>query len=339
MDPAKIKSECFILDVGQGSAQVIALPSGGVILIDCGKRGSYRVLKRLMQRYKDCPIERLIVTHNDDDHDGAAAKLFPEFCRRVQKIYFLHDRPFKDILLWSVVQREEARLKKVWPKVRLEWSQTNRSLYADTKNGVYLDVLAPSFQQASKNIGNGNAMSGVLLLRCGSRKIVFPGDSTTEEWRDINNRLGKPLDCDVMVVPHHGALLEDQAWLYTQAVRPKYGVISAGSSNRFGKEVHPHPDTVKALTGVGCKVLCTQITPHCSSDLEKLRPGLVSAQFASQSNPEEQKNKSGRSKNVGCATTVLVEIGDKSVEVRPFAEHQKAINARVGQADFHPLCR
>jgi competence protein ComEC len=349
VDPGDIKSECWVLDVGQGSSQIITLPDGGMIIIDCGKKGSSRVTKEVLQRYKNSPIELFIVTHNDADHDGAAAELFPIFSDRVKKLCFLHDRPHDDIRLWPIILSEEKRRNKTWPKIRLERSHKHDPLYSDSANDIFLDVLAPDFQRASAKIGDGNAMSGILLLRCGSRKIVFPGDSTTDEWRDVHRNMDARLDCDVMVIPHHGSLQADLPWLYSNAVRPEYGIISVGSSNKFGKhEVHPNPETVRELNSQNIKVLCTQMTPHCCQNLESIRPGLVLPHEHSLSSvkgakaPAIKKGRSGKatkSKNVGCAGTVIIQVGHSKVEILPFAEHQRAIDARIGMINFHPLCR
>lgn len=332
------RAECWVLDVGQGSSQVILLPSGGIILIDCGPKHSYLVPRQILQRYKG-PIEAFVVTHNDSDHDGAAARLFPEFCSRVKNLFFIHDRPHDDILLWSVVKREEEKKHREWPKERLEWSPRNHCIYADPAHQVFLDVIGPDFKGASENVGDPNAMSGILVLRCGSRRIVFAGDSQTGEWRTINARQHRPVQCDALVVSHHGAELDDMAWLYSQAVKPDYGLISVGSSNRFKKTVHPTPQTVAALLTAGCRILCTQMTPQCCDDLERIRPGLVPPLPPSRSSPIPSATKAGRIKHVGCAGTMVVEIGENRVVVRPYVDQQRAINARTGKPGFHPLCR
>ena len=59
--------ECWFLDVGQGTSNVILLGGGRAIVIDCGPRGSRETLA-VLTRYVDT-IEALIISHNDADHD------------------------------------------------------------------------------------------------------------------------------------------------------------------------------------------------------------------------------------------------------------------------------
>jgi competence protein ComEC len=334
--PAGI-AECWVLDVGQGSSQIILLPNGGAIVIDCGPNHAEHVPLRLLKRYLRGPIEAFIITHNDTDHDGGAAKLFLEFAPQIRRAYFIHDRPHNDMLLWSVLEREKEKKRYTGQDaVRLEWSPDRQSIFADSTQQIYLDVIAPDFKTASAKIGKSNEMCGILILRCGARQIVFSGDSTESEWNVVRERLGQPLICDALIVPHHGAKLGNEASLYADCIKTEYAIISAGSRNSYN---HPHKDTMTALVKSGCKILCTQITPNCCDDIEQLRPGMIQPTDPSRSTSKERINKNGRSKNVGCASSIVMTLSQQKALVQRYDTHQHAIDSKLGTAGFHPLCR
>ena len=66
---AQVLGECYFLDVGLGSAQVIDLSDDSAIVIDCGP--SYPVLGELLQRrLGKRRIAAVILSHNHADHIG-----------------------------------------------------------------------------------------------------------------------------------------------------------------------------------------------------------------------------------------------------------------------------
>jgi len=191
-----------------------------------------------------------------------------------------------------------------------------------------------------------NATSGVLALICGRRKIVFPGDATLQDWRQIRKRLGAPVAADILAVPHHGGQVvppsrsqqpaEELRWLYQEGIHCRHAVISVGTSNNYG---HPESMTVAALRESGATIICTQITRQCHDDLESLRPGVVQPAFPSRSTRRRELTTSGNSRNVACAGTVISEIGPEAVTIRQLSAHQRAVDGLATTAGGHPLCR
>jgi glyoxylase-like metal-dependent hydrolase (beta-lactamase superfamily II) len=62
---------------------------------------------RLLDRYLEGSIEALVISHNDADHDGAAARLFEQYASRIKHVCFLRDRPPRRINLLSLVVAEQ----------------------------------------------------------------------------------------------------------------------------------------------------------------------------------------------------------------------------------------
>jgi beta-lactamase superfamily II metal-dependent hydrolase len=346
-------AECYFLDVGQGTSNVILLGQGRAIVIDCG-RSAWTAL-RLLQRYVS-RIVALIVSHNDVDHHGGAEAILAAYPKAIDRLYFLQDRPVEQLSLYALAMREHAAGNLVALPIRLEREDQKRVIYSDAAADLSLELLFPTFLDnlTAQSAASPNATSALLVLFCGSRRIVFPGDATVDEWRRVRTLLGGAIPCDIVAVPHHGGnislrrakgetpaayssrVLTDMRWVYSQAVQPSHAVISVGSSNDYR---HPRSETLAALNGVNAVVLCTQITPRCHDDLEPLRPGVIIPAFPSRSTPARDLTQSGRSRNVGCAGTVVAEISPTQVAIQRLNAHQVAVDNLCGTPAGHPLCR
>jgi competence protein ComEC len=349
----KSVAECHFLDVGQGTSNVILLGGRRGIVIDCGVSG--RVPLLLLRRNVD-QIVALIVSHNDRDHHGGASDIIAAYPNAIDHVYFLQDRPVEQISLYGVVKRAMDEGQLLAAPVRLERDDAPRVVFSEPASDLSLELLFPAFVDNldAQSAAQPNETSAVLLLSCGKRKIVFPGDSSIGDWRRIRGRLGGPISADILSVPHHGGNLalrrrrnesdadydtrvqRDLLWLYSEGVRCRFAVVSVGTINQHG---HPRPSTVSALRSSGAHVLCTQVTRQCHDDLEHLRPGVRRADYPSQSRGDPDFTGSGGSRNVACAGTVVAEIGSQEVIIRRFDEHQHGVDGLLASPDGHPLCR
>ena len=339
IDPT-IAAECYFLDVGQGTCNIILLGERRAIVIDGGPCRAFSPLKIL----KDCRVEyldALVVSHNDDDHCGGAETLLGEYPRQIGQIYFLEDRVGRlNNFLARVRQEEECGNLLQRPR-RLE---APRVIYEDYQRRLTLEVMFPEMLDNidAREREEPNETSGVLVLQCGTRRVVFAGDVEYEQWRALSGDGKYPIVCDVLAAPHHGGGLSarDQArrheWVYQRALRCKYGVVSVGSVNQPG---HPKRVHIESLRKSGAVVLCTQITEQCCDDLERLRPGVIPPRVPGRSKPNKDVSGSGRSRHVACAGTVLVEIGPELVNVKRVTDHQRAVDDLQTTDTGHPLCR
>lgn len=346
----QINAECWFLDVGQGSSNVILLGDGCAIVIDCGPQNSTTTIE-LLKRYVDF-INVLVISHNDSDHDGGVARILENYPKAIDKIYFLSDRTSNQIRTFRLARREyEAGNLFDVPK-RLEVNKQPQIIYSDNDKNIALKLFYPDLMDSLKSEESGarraNRTSGVLGLFCGNRNIVYSSDATIVSWESIAEKMSDsiPLRCDVMAIPHHGGRISDnrseesqaQERLYSKIITPQFGVISVGSSNQHG---HPLASTISALRNNNVKILCTQITPRCFDDLESIRPGLVKPFFGpSQSTAKVRKTSRARwSKDVGCVGSIVVEVSPNKVNVRPYNTLQREINQLIGSDNFHPLCQ
>lgn len=300
----QVNAECWFLDVGQGSSNVILLGDGRAIVIDCGPKNSTATIE-LLKRYVDF-IDVLVVSHNDADHDGGVTRILGNYPKAIEKIYFLSDRTSNQIRTFRLAKREyEAGNLLDVPK-RLEVNKQPQIIYSDNDKNIAMKLFYPdlmdSLESEESVVQRANRTSGILGLFCGNRNIVYSSDATIVSWESIAEKMSDsiPLQCDVMTITHHGGSITDnrseesqaQKRVYSEIINPKLGVISVGSSNQYG---HPLAPTISALRKNNIKILCTQITPQCFDDLESIRPGLVKPFFGpSQSTIKVRKTSQAR---------------------------------------------
>lgn len=340
----RIVAECCFVDVGQGTCSIILLGRNRAIVIDCGPPGILPV--RCLRHFGVDEIVALVVSHNDADHYGGAAQLIQSFPRQIQQVYLLEDRPARRTPLFPVIRHEhEAGNLRTLP-IRLEaTSHRGLAIYKDRGASLSLHVLFPWMLANidARERGGRNRTSAVLALECGRRRIVFGGDLLYDGWRQLHAVLQAPIACDVLAVPHHGGVLtaadqvQRHAWVYREAVRCETAIVSVGSNSAAR---HPLPAHIAAIRESGAAVLCTQITPHCCDDLERLRPGVLAPTLPGASRPFElHAPTSLRSRHVACAGSILVHIGPDVVRIDRVEEHAAAVGQLASTGGSHPLCR
>jgi beta-lactamase superfamily II metal-dependent hydrolase len=354
-------ARCYFLDVGQGSSQVIALGRGRAIVIDGGP--SAYVPIRLLNRYANEAIVALIVTHNDSDHHHGALQILNQYRGKIGTLYLLQDRPIDHIGLLRVADElwDQGKLDVCRLELRPKRSRDGQTTSDDDigrilfrERDLELELLYPTFidNARAQQQGDPNATSAVLALHAGKRRILFPGDATIAAWRSIRKRLGAPIPCDVLAVPHHGGLIgsekrsdpdslpDDLRWLYSEAVRCRLAIISAGTGNPYD---HPREDVIRAIGESSTPrppVLCTEITNRCC-DLAR----LVTARDGILPLPDSAFSRSGWSRaqgdrrHVACGGTIVAHVGSDEIIVERLAEHQAGIDEIQATGLGKPLCR
>ena len=337
--------ECWFLDVGQGTSNVILLGGGRAIVIDCGPRGSQQTIA-LLRQYVDT-IEALIISHNDADHDFNAPRVLSQFRKAINRIFFLQDREVQEMRRTFAVMRYAREGDYPTPQ-RLEANGgAPRMLYS--AEDVTLAVMYPDLMSTltAQNLGRAtpNQTSAVLRLTCGDRRIIFAGDATLEAWEYLSSKMPnkKPLRCDIMTIPHHGGNITTdlsgeesyQKRLYSEIINPEYGVVSLGTNNKHG---HPSTASIAALRAAGVKVLCTQITSKCCGDLESIRSLRRSVARPARSTRDVSRTVGGQSKHVACFGSVVAEISGNNVRIVNLATYKEDVKSFAAIPSFHPTC-
>lgn len=226
--PATRCLDAHILDVGQGLAIVMQTASTTVVYdtgasFRSGGSMAERVVVPFLQSRGIKRIDRLIVSHADNDHSGGVTFIEEEL--RVEQV--LVGEPLRT-----------AGLKAAPCRAGYSWQA----------DGVRFRLLHPP---AAAGVSGNNA-SCVLLVATGPHQLLLTGDIEVAAERDLLMRdaLGA---VDVVVVPHHGSLTSSSAALVHQ-LKPRVAIVSAGFANRWGL---PKPVVIDRWASVGSTVLNT----------------------------------------------------------------------------------
>ncbi|MGZ8189604.1 MAG: DNA internalization-related competence protein ComEC/Rec2 [Methylococcaceae bacterium] len=218
-----------LLDVGQGLSVVVQTANHWLVY-DTGAKFSgesdmgLSVLLPFLRMQATDKIDRLIISHGDNDHIGGAASLMRGIA--TEKVLTSVPQQLRDYSPVMCVAGQS------W-----EWDNVN------------FTVLAP--QKQSLESGNNN--SCVLKIRYEQGSVLLTGDieASSESW--LVDTYNTNLQSNVLIAPHHGSKTSSTA-RFLQVVQPEYVLIPAGYRNQFG---HPHKDVLSRYQTIKAKWLNT----------------------------------------------------------------------------------
>lgn len=216
----------FALDVGQGDAIYLELPSGHDVLVDGGP--GEQVLNELgeVMPFNDREIDLVIATHNHADHIGGLDDVLENY--NVKEIWLtgaVHTTKSYDNWFKAVKQEEQegAKVVEVTSGRAKEFGQ------------VKLMTLHPLDDFKGKTPKDQHDATIVTKVSFGEFDALLTGDLNEGHEQKILDVSSEILDSEVLKVPHHGSAtgLSEQ---FLNAVSPKLAIISVGKGNQFG---HP----------------------------------------------------------------------------------------------------
>ena len=210
-----------VLDVGQGLS-VLLRTHGHSLLFDTGAGDAQRVLLPVLRAQGVMRLDVLLLSHHDNDHDGAAdglrAALPVAHVLAGQPGFYAGALPCRAGDSWA-------------------W------------DGVRFDVLWPR----PDSRGDDNALSCVLRVATAGQALLMSGDAPQTVENELVARYGPALRSQLLVLGHHGSRTSSAAaWLET--VAPQWALVSAGYRNRYR---HPHPQVLARLEQAGIAVART----------------------------------------------------------------------------------
>ncbi|MEH6575762.1 MAG: DNA internalization-related competence protein ComEC/Rec2 [Amphritea sp.] len=235
----------WVFDVGQGLS-VMVQTRHHLLLYDTGagfRTGGgvalYSVIPA-MQSMGLRRIDRLVISHADNDHAGGYAVIAEAF--------------------------EVGLLESGSPK----WRRRNAANACDSGqrwrwDGVAFQYVHP--QKAAVKSENNN--SCVLLVESAGCSLLIPGDIESVVEHQILSEIPQ-LNVHWLIASHHGSRFSsDKRWL--QGLDPQEVIFSAGLSNSYG---HPAPEVVSRVQAQGSRwrstasagaVLLEEIVAGCHS--------------------------------------------------------------------------
>ena len=249
------------LDVGQGDAALLTLPSGVTVMIDGGgqptfdnrsgtfedeepfERDTRSIGERVVSEYLWSRgldrVDYLIATHADADHIDGLSDLARNFSVR-SAIVARTPSDDPEFLLFSE-NLAQAGIPLVTAGAGDLFEIGN----------VSFDVLWPP-PKSNVNAPSHNDDSVMLRVRMGAKSFLFTGD-IEKEGESLVLSEGVDLHSDVVKVAHHGSRTSSTA-AFVAAVKPSWAVISVGRSSMFG---HPHKEVVERWRASGAEVMTT----------------------------------------------------------------------------------
>lgn len=227
--PAPGGFSLWLLDVGQGLSVVVRTHTHALVY-DTGARypSGYslgeRVVVPVLHALGIRHLDRMIISHGDNDHAGGAPavhRMFPAA---------------------GVLAGEPARL----PMPSLPCHAGQRW----TWDGVDFRMLSPPVRQTGT--GHDNDRSCVLLIRAQHGQALLTGDISARIEPGVADRVphDRPL---LLLVPHHGSKTSSSRY-FLDTLRPSLALVSAGWHNRYG---HPAGSVVARYRTRGIRFLNT----------------------------------------------------------------------------------
>lgn len=220
--------QALMIDVGQGLSVVVRTRDHALVY-DAGARfpsgfdlGDAAVVPAL-RAIGVAALDRLIVTHGDNDHAGGASAVLAAF--------------------------PEAAVSSGEPE-RLPMASTQcLAGEAWNWNGVAFRIVHPREPLSAKD----NDRCCVLEVRSGRSSLVLTGDITTAVEADVAAALAPIAPHTVVTAPHHGSKTSSSA-AFVNALKPTAALFSSGYRSRFN---HPNPVVVSRYRAAGAQLLVT----------------------------------------------------------------------------------
>lgn len=251
------------LDVGQGDSALITTPDGTTILIDGGGRPQHNVQNNLNDETEEEPFKRdtrsigesvvseflwhkglsrvdyIIATHADFDHIDGLNDVARNFNVKTALAARTPPNNSEFVRFSTTLKQQNIPLQIVSRGDVLKFGE------------VTIEILSP---QKTNNVNDPsqNNDSIVLIVRFGSRSILFTGD-IEQETEKILLASNDTLLCDVVKVAHHGSKTSSIE-NFVKATQAKFAIISVGLLSPFG---HPNKEVVERWKSNGTEVFMT----------------------------------------------------------------------------------
>ena len=226
--PATGAISMTLLDVGQGLSAVVQTANYWLVY-DTGIKYSAEsdtgksVILPFLRQQGASKIDKLIISHGDNDHIGGAVSL-------------MRGMPAGQVLTSAPEQLSDysptlcaAGQSWTWDKVRFELLSPQQAFVSENDNSCVLKIQSEQ----------------------GSVLMTSDIEASAESW--LTKTYGNSLKANVLIAPHHGSKTSSTL-KFLQAVQPDYVLIPAGYRNQFG---HPHGEVLARYEQIKSKWLNT----------------------------------------------------------------------------------
>lgn len=236
-------TKIYVLDVGQGSANLIHNSDGQNILIDGGPDNS--VLSQIGEAlpFYDKHISLVILSHPHLDHLYGLISIIENY--KVDEVLMTgidyqmqYYQIFNNLLLTKNIKVNYAE----------------KAIKYKIDEDTYLNIIYPLKSLKGKVVENINNSSIVIQLVDQNIKILFPGDlEKTGEKELIQSNAD--LNSDVLVAGHHGSNTSSSRE-FLNKVTPDVVAISVGNGNKYK---HPSESVIKLFNELNYRIFRTDL--------------------------------------------------------------------------------
>ncbi|MBR7799048.1 DNA internalization-related competence protein ComEC/Rec2 [Undibacterium fentianense] len=227
-------------DVGQGSAVLIETAEHRV-LYDTGpglqidSNSGTRILLPYFQARGIGSLDKLIISHADNDHSGGALSILNGIEVNTLSSSLPSDHPIVE----AAKHAESCVAGQSW-----DW------------DGVHFEILHPVPVIYTSPKWKTNALSCTLKVSTKSKSLLLAGDIEAIQEDELVNSIPDKLRSTVLLAPHHGSGTSSSSG-FLQSVRPEWAIFQVGYLNRYH---HPKHDILQRYHDFGIKPLRTDIS-------------------------------------------------------------------------------
>lgn len=217
-----------VLDVGQGLAIVIQTRQH-TLVYDTGPKFSStfdtgeRVIVPYLKQSGIKKLDKLIISHGDNDHIGGAASLLKQV-------------KVMDVLGQGIERIEHNNKIPCVSGQKWRWNQLDFA------------ILHPV-----KTYKKRNNQSCVLRVSNAKSSVLITADIEKKVEREMVEFYAQKLQSDILLIPHHGSKTSSSID-FIRTVKPEYAIVSAGYKNRFQ---HPKIEILQRYQNAGIKTYNT----------------------------------------------------------------------------------
>jgi competence protein ComEC len=222
--PVNKQLRATFLDVGHGDSVFLEFPGGGNMLIDGGGEdwdaGGSVVLPFLRSKGVQV-LDAVVLTHPDADHVGGLSAVLEGVA--VRSIF--ESGAGSGTGLYRSF--EKAVSTRRIPRHILKRGDSIAGIA-----GVDITCLNPCEGRVSDKSVSANDKSLALGIRFGEGKFLFCGDIGSGLISEVFIGYPDAARSGLMMLPHHGQKLSEEAEASIEAAKPGYAVISQGRAQR-----------------------------------------------------------------------------------------------------------
>ncbi len=247
-----------VLDVGQGLAIIIET-SESYTVFDTGigfanSDSAERIILPYLNHHERKPIDRIIVSHGDNDHIGGLKTLHKRYPEAPVLINEVDHLPIQ-------LDAQSCHEK--------QWRQSG------VKFTIFSNLNAMIDQNQTDQLSyyRGNNASCVMMVSSPYGSILLPADIERPAEHALIQYFAGQLKADVLIAAHHGSRSSSTPAFLNQ-VQPAISIISAAYFSPYG---HPHKDVMKRLRKSSRKVLSTARSGSIKIDF--LKDGIQTREY------------------------------------------------------------